>query len=227
MWELIKEFAVWVGWFPIAIGSAIVIILGKHFYEREISIRDQRIGYLKDEIETGKAYQYDEVYKRLTERLKTLNQELGIAKSESDTKQDKIKQIYGDLAIAYSEIYDLQAKLRKFDDQLGELLEPEYCEICDPEEDHSGANFIYWGTSMCEITGDENLVSQVGHCNYCISPQIKCGVCGSVTSINLESDERTECTGGCGVVFTIDSYVEDHLLQHSINVSRIESGPIE
>jgi hypothetical protein len=66
------------------------------------------------------------------------------------------------------------------------------------------------------VTGQDELVKKVGSCNYCNSPQMKCAVCGSVTSINLDSYEKVECTGGCGVIYQI---VVDYD-EYEIEVSR-------
>lgn len=213
MLDLIKELAIWTGWFPIFLGTIIVMLAGKYLYE-------QRISHLKDELESGKAYQYDLVYARLSERTKILNQELEIAHSESNTKQEEINRIENDLLSAHSEIRELQSKLRKFDEQLEELVESDdYCDVCDPDEDDSYINFIHWGTSACDIVDNENLIGKVGHCNYCQSPQIKCSVCSCLTSIDLEGDEKVECNGGCGVVFTVSSYIEDKSQQYVIKAS--------
>lgn len=228
MWELIKDFAGWTGWFPITVGAIIVMLLGRYFYDREITFKNLQINKLKDDLEDSKQYRVDVLVQNLTQRVQALNKTLEDLNAEKETGERQRKTIeqekdnvLSQLEIAHSDIINLKERLKSYEEDLEGLIE-DYCEICDPDEDHPGANFIEWGTSMYEITGDEDLVDKVGYCNYCTSPQIKCNVCGSVTSINLDSDEQTECNGGCGVIFTLVSYVEDKSLQYSIRASRME-----
>ena len=227
MWDLIKEFAAWVGWFPISLGSIIVLLLGKNFYEREISIRNQRIEQLKDEIETGKAYQYDEVYERLTKRVKTLSEELEFAKSETGVKQERIEEINKNLEIAYSEIRDLHKKLKYLDEQLEDLLdtEPDYCQVCDVDDEHVLLNVISWGGNYDALTGDTYLVEKIGTCMYCGSINVKCKECGSITGFDGNSRNGTvECEGGCGTFYTLSSFRDDKSTRYSIKVSQLEEG---
>lgn len=225
MWDLVKEFAAWVGWFPISLGAILTILLGKHFYEREISIRNQRIEHLKDEIETGKAYQYDEVYERLTKRVKTLNEELVAVESESSSKQEHIDKIKHELDKAYSEVHDLRDKLKYFDKQLGDLLEPDYCQVCDVDDEHVLLNVISWGYDDDTLTGDTFLVEKIGTCLYCGSINVKCNECGSITGFYENSrNSVVECEGGCGTFFTLSSFRYDKSTRYSIKVSQMEEG---
>jgi len=66
------------------------------------------------------------------------------------------------------------------------------------------------------VDGDSLLVDDVGYCNYCTSPQIKCKICGTVTSLDLnDTTSDMECLGGCGNYYRLDQtpdgfYIEAH-----------------
>jgi hypothetical protein len=221
--ELLKLIAEWTGWNSVA-GLLFAAILAIIFiYTREISIRDQRIGKLKDELEASKAYQYDNVYLRITNNLKTLNEELTAAESESNSKQEHIDKIKHELDKAYSEVRDLRDKLKYFDEQLGDLLEPDYCQVCDVDDDHVMMNTISWGYGGDNLVGDTSLVDKEGVCSYCGSTNLKCKLCGAVTGINFDSSKDTfECEGGCGTFYTLLTFLGDKSMEHTIKVSRMD-----
>lgn len=225
----IVEFLVIVGF---AIVSKYYFDQESKGYQRELAIKDATIQGLNSELENAKQYRVDILVQRLTQRVKSLTENLEALSIEKETEQRQRKTIEQEKVVILKQletvrldVINLKERLKSFDENLSELID-DYCENCTllnlPDEEHPWANFIIWGSAMCKVTGDENLVSKVGYCNYCTSPQIKCGVCGSVNSINLGSDEKLECVGGCGVIFTVDTFVEDKSMQYSINVSRLE-----
>jgi hypothetical protein len=231
MWELIKELSVWTGWFPITIGAVIVMLLGKYFYDREINFKDSQIEKLKDDLEDLKQYtpslliqnlgkhvkEYEQEIGRLNERLRILNDEVATETRKKSVIEQERNDVLSQLEIAHSDVLKLKDQLKSYEDDLDDLVE-DYCEICDPDENHSGENFINWGSAVYPLTGLEELVEKVGTCNYCSSPQIKCSICGSITSINLDDYDKVECAGECGVKYQI--VVDYHEHDYEIEVSR-------
>lgn len=224
MWELIKELADWTGWFPITIGAAIVMLLGRYFYDREIKFKDLQIDKLKNDLEDSKQYRVDVLVQNLTQRVQALNKALEDLGAEKETEQRQRKTIEQEkenvlrqLEVAHSDIINLKERLNSYEEDLNNLID-DYCEICDPDENHPGANIIDWGSAVYPLTGHEELVEKVGSCNFCNSPQIKCNVCGSVTSINLDDFDKVECAGECGVMYQIVVNHREH--DYEIEVSR-------
>lgn len=232
-----EQLASLIGWAPIALIAIALIPIGIFFYNRELSNKDItlhrlefEIQHLKQELENSKQYRVDVMVQSLTDRVRLLNERLENLNAEKESEQKARKlieqeqeKVQHELEIAHSDINALKERLKSYENDLDDLLD-DYCEICDPDDEHPGANFINWFSSMYKIEGDKELVERVGDCNYCFSPQVKCKICGAVTSLDLDFlDEQTECNGGCGTVYTIVSYVEDKSLQYSIRVSRLEA----
>jgi hypothetical protein len=232
MWEIIKDFASWVGWFPVTIGTILVMLLGKYFFDREVSFKDLQINKLKDDVENSKQFQVDLMVQKLIQRTQTLTKMLEDLNSEKESEQREKKMIeheketvLKELESARSDVLTLREQLKSYENDLDDLIDDQdYCDICDPDEDHMFSNMIDWyGNYGYSTTGDETLIEKLGCCMYCNSPQIKCQVCGSVTSIDLDREEENECSGGCGNLYTLISYVEDKSLQYKIRVSRMPS----
>ncbi len=228
--DALEKLALWIGWAPIAIMEFLFMVAAKFFYDRELSNKDTTIQQLNfniqslhDELENSKQYQVDILVKSLSERVNIANQEIERLSIDHNASQEELAARKQELLVAQNETILLRAKLQKFEDELDDLLEPDYCETCDPDEDHMFANYIDWmAGEMYPLIGDAQLVERVGYCNYCTNPQVKCQVCGSITSLNLESDEEFECTGGCGNIYTIHSYIADKSMHYEIKVSRME-----
>jgi hypothetical protein len=214
--NLLKEIANWTGWALIAWVLIGIIVWGRFLYE-------QRINLLKDEIENGKAYQYDVIYQRLTQRVKDLHQERDLLKSEADTKQDEISRINNDLEIAYSEIRELQKNIKQYDHQLDDLLynEPDYCRVCTVDEEHIMMNTIYWIGKSDKLVGDVALVEE-GVCSYCASVNLKCRVCGTIKGIDASATDVIECEGCCETLYTPLSFFGKNS-DNKIKVSRLVS----
>ncbi|MBI5934688.1 MAG: hypothetical protein HY867_13360 [Chloroflexi bacterium] len=223
MWELIKEFAVWTGWFPITIGTVVVIFLGKYFYSREIEFKDSQIDKLKSDLEDSKQYRVDVLVQSLSERVKFQNEEMERLREDQNSSKAELTQKEKELRITLEEIQTLRTSLRQYEDQLNDLLDDDsdYCQICDPDDEHLMANSIAWGFGGDELVGDVLLVDKEGTCCYCGSTSIKCKLCGAVTGINYDSsDERFECEGGCGTIFEPLSFFGDKSIEHKIKVYR-------
>jgi hypothetical protein len=79
----------------------------------------------------------------------------------------------------------------------------DYCEECDPGEDHF-PGVIHW-TGFEGLSGDEDKINEAGHCDWCGSLHLRCQECNSITGIpEALYQEDIECLGGCGTIFRMD-----------------------
>ena len=203
-------------------------------YSQELAIKDSTIQSLRIEIENLKQYPVDVLVQNLSQRTKVLTEELERLNNEVETENRKgnlIEQekaeIQTQLDVAQSDAIALKQRLepleKELDDLLGEMAEPDYCEVCDPDEEHIMLNTISWGLANNDLVGDTALVEKQGVCFYCNSTNLKCKVCGSITGIDDNSrNDTVECEGGCGTLYTLLSFFGDKSIEHAIKVSRIE-----
>lgn len=234
IWIFIRDQIVpSIGWGSIAAIEFLIIFLSipvmrfylireVNSYKRELAVKDATIQNLSMQLEDSRQYRVDTLVQSLAERVKIENQEnerlrsdVKLSRDESEKKEQQRQELR-------QEIIALKKKLKSYEKELDDLLD-NYCDVCDPDEEDSHINFVWWGTSECNVIDPENLIGKIGHCNYCQSPQIKCSVCSCLTSIDLEGAEKVECNGGCGVVSTVSSYIEDKSQQYEIKAS-LESG---
>jgi len=232
MLEILEKLASLTGWAPIALLAIALIPIGIFFYNRELSNKDVTIQRLSIELENSKQYspslliqnlgqhvkEYENEIGRLNEELRILNDEVETETRRKSIIEQEKNNVLSQLEIARSDILKLKEQLKSYEEDLEGLID-DYCEICDPDEDHPGGNFIDWGSAVYPLTGLEEFVEKVGSCNYCNSPQIKCAICESITSINLDDYDKVECAGGsCGVVYQIVVDHREH--NYEIEVSR-------
>lgn len=229
MWELVKELAVWTGWFPITIGAAIVMLLGRYFYDREIKFKDTQIIKLKDDLEASKQFQVDVLVQNLSHRTKVLTEELERLNGEVTTENHKRNQIEQEkitiqeqLDLTQSDALKLRERLEQLEDELDNLLgiraEPDICRVCDVDDEHVLMNTIYWGGKSGRLVGDTDLVKE-GVCSYCASINLKCKVCGEITGINPGVKDVVECEGCYHTLYTPLSFFSKKS-DNKIKVSR-------
>lgn len=221
MWEFIKELANWIGWFPITVGAVIVMLLGRYFYDREIAFKNLQIDGLKDDLEDSKQYRVDVLVQNLSQRIKVSTEELERLNNEVETENRKRSliekektEIQKQLDLAQLDALALKERLepleRELDDLLGERAEPDFCRVCDVDDEHVMMNTIIWGYEGDKLIGDPPLVESEGTCLYCGSTNLKCKICGSITGIDNGSlDDIIECAGECGTVYTQQSFFGD------------------
>lgn len=127
----------------------------------------------------------------------------------------------GELEILLTETRAFQERLRFYADELGQLVKDEYCQACQPGEAHFLENGIDWHGNEYFLAGDTGLVAELGHCRYCAAPQIKCRVCGAVTSLDPHS-AGSECSGGCGNLYALEAEPGGSAQRPIIQISRPE-----
>jgi hypothetical protein len=215
--DVLEKLALWIGWAPIAILEFLFMVVAKFFYERELSNKETTIQRLNRDLENSKQYQVDVLVQSLSERVKAGNEEIERLRADAETSTAELEERENQQRELYQKVVELKARLKDYENDLDNLID-DYCDICDPDEDHPGANIIMWGSAIYPLTGLEELIQKVGSCNYCNSPQIKCNVCGSITSINLDDYDKVECAGGCGVMYQIVVNHREH--DYEIEVSR-------
>ncbi len=232
MVELLDKLASLTGWAPIALVVIALIPVGVFFYSRELSNKDVTIQRLNLELENSKQYQVDVLVQNLSQRTKVLTEELERLNNEVETENRKrtlIEQekaeIQNQLDLAQSDAIALKQRLepleKELDDLLGERAEPDYCRVCDVDDEHVMMNTIVWGFGGDELVGDTSLVENEGTCLYCGSTNLKCKICESITGIDGNShDDVIECEGGCGTLYIQQSFFGDRS-EHKIKVSRM------
>ena len=215
--DALEKLALWIGWAPIALIEFLFMIAAKFLYDRELSNKEITIQRLNSELEISKQYRVDVLIQSLSERVKTGNEEIERLRADAATSKAELKEKESQQKELYQEVGKLKTRLKDYENDLDDLID-HYCNLCDPEEDHLGENIIMWGSSVYPLTGLEELVEKVGTCNYCNSPQIKCSICGSITSISLDDHDKIECVGECGVMYQIVVDYREH--DYEIEVSR-------
>jgi len=79
----------------------------------------------------------------------------------------------------------------------------DYCEECDPGEDHFPGVIDWHG--QWGIDGDADKVAAVGWCDWCNTIHLRCLKCGTATGIpDVLYGEPVECLGGCGTTFVVN-----------------------
>jgi len=85
----------------------------------------------------------------------------------------------------------------------------DYCEICDPDEDHILANYIDWTGDGVSYGDGKDKIASIGRCNFCNGISLRCAKCGAITGVNEgEYGRNVECNGGCGIIFRV-TYLRD------------------
>jgi len=149
LWELIKEFAKWAGWFPITAGTIFAMVLGKYYYGKEILLKDQEMQKLKSE---AKQYQVDVLVQHLSKKveeyekiLKGFDNDKGTDLQRVNVIKKEKEIISNQLEIARLEINKLKSNLdsgipikRMSPDKLAELLKDEYIMLQKAYEDMDG-----------------------------------------------------------------------------------------
>ncbi len=224
MWELVKELAIWTGWFPITIGAVIVMLLGKYFYDRESNFKEAQIKKLKDDLEDSKQYRVDVLVSSLDERVSIANRELERLREDKNSSQQEIASKEEEISSAKNEIRDLRAQLQKYEEHLDNLLDNEldYCTLCDVDDERIMMNVILWDYVKNGLVGDTALVKKTGTCSYCGGTNIKCQVCESITGIYDHVRHTVECEGGCGNYYKVIPEVIEKSTIYKVKVSRTE-----
>lgn len=223
-----------------------LIVISKYYfdkevrsYKRELAIKDTTIQGLSIELENSKQYspsfliqnlgqhikEYENEVGRLNEKLGFLNNEVETETRKKSIIEQEKSEIQKKLDLAQSDILALRQRLEPLEKELdyliGEMAEPDFCRVCDVDDDHIMMNTIGWGFGGEKLAGDTALIEKKGVCSYCGSTNLKCKVCGTVTGIDSNSNDEIECEGGCGNVYTLLSFMGDKSMQYVIKISRM------
>ncbi|WP_117882888.1 PIN-like domain-containing protein [Aureibaculum luteum] len=102
-------------------------------------------------------------------------------------------------------------KTRNFKEKTRDFIIPEYhhCEVCDNERSNVEFNSTEYSiiNEYPETHINSKYISVItGNCNWCNTLYIVCPKCSGTTSLTeYNYDEKVECEGGCGIVFSVDT----------------------
>jgi hypothetical protein len=217
-YELYVAIANWIGWPAVAGLLILVISILVYIHSEQKHTFQAKIDVLQMELENLKATSTDILIQRVLTRHKIAMEEIASLSEERQSMQKEKEKYVQEIEQREEEIIELRQhasdlvnRLIEYKEELKEAFNlDDYCDVCDPDEDHMEKNYIEWlGHPYVELEGDTELVKKFGSCNYCFSPSIQCAICGTITSINMDGPELIECEGGCGLSYLISDNRRD------------------
>jgi hypothetical protein len=110
---------------------------------------------------------------------------------------------YSEAAFKRAQMSHIKLDIVEFDRVAEYEIEFDFCQECDPGEDHP-PGIIEWCDPV-GVEGDVDKVLAIGRCDWCNTLHVQCQRCGTITGIpEMFYGDPVECLGGCGNFFLVE-----------------------